>query len=563
MEEYLIPTVENIARLAIRVMSTTPPPNSCDSLDPNDLNTIRLVCTRVGLLTTQATRIQSNSADLCRLFSEAWGPVFSWTEFLIDFVEPQGFHDLSKEACAFVATSFFHLLCRTFYQSKPLERWDRILPSLLKLLKLIWKPCNVSHALQGLIDVSSGRSVVCPFVISGLLLQYSDARMELSRAIDIASISTDDFVEGFKDRLCFLQSALVDGSGSSGVLRPKEVIRLLQSVLAVATQLSKDARLRRALLQCNVFTIGARVAVDTLERGCVLDPPFGSDRKSQLSRSALSSLFETTFPLPHQLETLGQLIEGGLVKLIPLSLSFPAAEGNASAIHTAEFVLKHISSHTSHDAVSVPLHRFLDENDVYFDNTLEQGDMFTWHLYQSYSAAHDDNSETYLLPSCSFVKCSEHFSNGGGRAILPCVACKKVAYCSDQCTIEDWNLVHESECDEAAKMTEEDEVEGRSLSFASLEAFLWIVRNLSENFTHLLFPGDANFIGTQNSEVTHCDMRRVPIHFDHFTFVSYIEFRAFYIPSYLRLRRSFYIIQARLDHSLSCRAVDILGLSTF
>ncbi|KAF6741162.1 hypothetical protein DFP72DRAFT_859674 [Ephemerocybe angulata] len=533
----------DVAAYVVNIVTASPVPLSISGLGPSDLFTIRSVLRTFAILSEHSTSCKPSIQ--CRFLSEegveslinGWEPLCSWLGFLLQF-DPLELHGTSKQDCVFIATASINHLSTILSTPQGYQHRRHILPSFVSLLKLLWEPSNIPNTIRQLSDKPwYGREGLCPFKLSAHLLLSEDARQELFRhsptlLIEIASTTIRSHLE--------LLETTIRHDDETGCIGFQDILQCVKITMDLATHLSHDPRYRWAMLQRGVFTLGVRIVVQSLEAG----PP---DLSYVLVQSILQVLFETTAPLPYQMETLGQLLRGGLVDVANFYLAF--VDDNPAVAEYVEAILKFITAHTSNNLVSDALHDFLDNNYVEFDIDPERSFLYEWYLKQSYIADRRNKVETFLRPPCSSPRCSFSFTNTGSRANIPCASCKKVAYCSAFCANEDWKHLHESECGEWATVTEVEHAEGRRVLPESEEIFLWCIRNVSEGFTHLLFPGNATFLPAQNREVTHCDLRRVPIQYNHSTFASYEVSGAFYIPNYLKSRKSAYILKAMRNRS--------------
>ncbi|KAF6742115.1 hypothetical protein DFP72DRAFT_214884 [Ephemerocybe angulata] len=540
------PVPEAVIARAIRFMTKNAVPRSGVSLGFFCLTNIRTVVQRLNSIAEHASISNPNiQAHFCSEASakhilSAWRPLCSWIKFLLE-VDPQELHDFSKADCLFAATSSINFLSVVFVDDQPRQ-------ALIHLLGLLWKPGNVLHTVGHINDVGFRQGFICPFVTSVRILRSAEARDDFFRSTSSRMI--EDISREVRSRLELLEASIFPllHDHEAGQIHFKEVLRSLKTIIELVNCLSHDARHRSAMLEKNIFVIGVQIAVAALEDN-LSETPF------DLIHSTLRVLADSTLPLPYQMETLSQLIRGGLVHLLQFYLEYSDEE--ATVLGYTEKILTFITAHTSNDSVSEALHEFLDDNDVEFDSDLDYSVVFHWYLNQSYLADEGKQADTYLPPSCSSIQCSAHLTNAGSRAVIPCFSCKKVAYCSDVCAAEDWKL-HESECEDSTAITETEMAGGRNLLPVSEEIFLWSIRNIAENFTFELFPGDTSPISlTHNGEVTHCDMRCVPVLYDHSSFTSYVMNGAVYIPEHLRSRRSSYILRA-MQNRFHLRLVEFV-----
>ncbi|KAF6758171.1 hypothetical protein DFP72DRAFT_845138 [Ephemerocybe angulata] len=462
---------------------------------------------------------------------------------------------MSKQRCVSIATASINHLSTIFSTSQKYQYRRRVLPSLVCLLKLLWEPSNLPHTIGQLSNKACyRRESLCPFELSArllrsedTLLRSEDTRQELfnhspSLSIDITSMMIHSRLE--------LLETIIRHDDETGCFGVQDTLQFVKTTMDLATHLSHNPRYRRVMLQKGVFTLGVQIVVRTLEGG----PP---DLSSDLAQSTLQVLFKTLAPLPYQMETLSQLLRGGLIHVANFNLAF--VNDNPAVLGYVEGILKSITAHTSNNLVSDALHEFLDSNTIEFDIEAERSFLFDWYLKQSYIADRRNEVNTFLHPPCSSPRCSSSFTNTGSRANIPCASCEKVVYCSVSCAAEDWKLLHKSECDEWMLATEVEHTEGRRDLPDSEGTFLWSIRNVADIFADLLFPGDATpvILPMQNQEVTHCDLRSVPIQYDHSTFESYEANGAFYIPNYLKSRKSTYILKAR-QNRFQLRLVEFI-----
>ncbi|KAF6758170.1 hypothetical protein DFP72DRAFT_845137 [Ephemerocybe angulata] len=524
---HLVP--DTVIARAIRIVSKNAVPQSCltsfaehTSISKPEIQT--QICSKVS-----TERIH-----------RAWEPLCSWIGFLLQ-VDPRELHGISKNDCIFAATASIHVLSRIFLDSR-----------LVCLLEGLWKPGNALHTVGHLSDVLFGRPSICPFVASARVLRSLEAREDFFQSTSSSMI--EDISTEIRARLELLEVTLLhDHDAGPGQIQFKEILCSLKSTMDFVNCLSHDARHRSVMLQNNIFVLGVQTAVAALEDH-LLDTPF------DLIDSTLRVLTESTLPLPYQMETLSQLIRGGLIHLLLFYLKY--ADEEESVLDYTESILIFIAAHTSNDSVSEALHEFLDDNIVEFDNDFERGVFFDWYLNQSYLAEEGSKVDTYLPPSCSSLRCSTRLTNVGSCPVLrPCIRCMKAAYCSRDCATEDWINLHHSECKYTDVELSDPTAEtngGRNLLPVCEKIFLWSIRNVAENFTLALFPGDTSSTSTtQNRDVTHCDMRCVPVRYDHSTFTSYVRRGEVYCPEYLRPRRLAYILRA-MQNRLELRLVEFV-----